>query len=173
MAFIPSYRAFTHISRDTAGNACAMWNVENIDFGSFKDNIDREDVIEWETWAHITLFYPLYGANDLESVKYGLFSPSVELVGLSCFELEDKDVLKIDVESDDLHLMHDMVDDGVDHPEKNFPEYRPHITICYLKKGSGAKYVRRLEPDERVTIKPVELLVTLKNEVGKRYTFSE
>jgi len=171
MASIPSYRAFAHFLDNPTEHACAMFNVENIDLDRYKQHIDREDVVKRESWSHITLFYPLHNTHDLEPVKDSLFSPEVKLVSISSFELEDKDVLMLEVESEDLHMMHDMINGSIDHPEKSFPDYKPHITLCYVKKGASEKYTRRLEPEEQLTFKPVELLLTVHNEIGKRYIF--
>ena len=168
---IPSYRAFTYFLDNPTEYACAMFNVENIDLDRHIQPINREDIIELQSWPHVTLFYPLHNTNDLDPIKDSLFSPEVKLVSIFNFELDDKDVLMISVESEDLHSMHNIIESHVDHPEKTFKDYNPHITIAELKKGTSKKYVRRLGPEEQLTFKPIELLLTVQNEIGKRYTF--
>ena len=49
------------------------------------------------------------------------------------------DVLKVDVESPKLHRLNRSLRDGLEH-QNDYPDYHPHLTVAYLKKGAGAKY---------------------------------
>jgi hypothetical protein len=58
---------------------------------------------------------------------------------LSVFELPDADVLKIDVEGNDLHRAHKKLE-LLPHVDTH-PNYQPHLTIAYLKPGTAGKYL--------------------------------
>ncbi len=58
---------------------------------------------------------------------------------MSVFEGEDKDVLKLDVDSEDLNRLNAEVCKLCPHTDSH-PEYHPHITVAYLRKGAGKKY---------------------------------
>ena len=86
------------------------------------------------------------GINDnehtLDEVKYYL--PSLEdmsaiMIGVSHFEREDYDVLKIGI---DAPRYHDVNADLVKNlnPTSTFSTYTPHMTVAYLKKGMGGIY---------------------------------
>jgi hypothetical protein len=58
------------------------------------------------------------------------------------FENEKYDVLKFEVVGDNLHETNA---DLKKFPHTtSFPDYNPHLTIAYLKKGEGSKYVNML-----------------------------
>lgn len=60
--------------------------------------------------------------------------------GISLFENEKFDVLKFDVESEDLIEMNRVVSASFACND-SCSIYHPHATIAYLKKGKGEKYV--------------------------------
>ena len=39
----------------------------------------------------------------------------------------------------------------------SYPDYKPHMTVAYLKKGEGQKYVERLM-DKTYTVTPTHLI---------------
>jgi len=57
---------------------------------------------------------------------------------MSVFENDKYDVLKVDVTGESLHDLNGKLSELPN--EQTFPEYKPHLTIAYLKKGEGAKY---------------------------------
>ncbi|HXE63222.1 MAG TPA: 2'-5' RNA ligase family protein [Bryobacteraceae bacterium] len=59
----------------------------------------------------------------------------------SVFEGKDgrDDVVKFDVHSPDLHALHQKIRSGCD-TTVTFPDYRPHVTVAYVKAGQGAKF---------------------------------
>jgi hypothetical protein len=88
--------------------------------------------------------------NDIHTtILYGIISPSsnkvrpllnkltpfeVELGDISFFEQEECDVMKIEVHSSYLHYINALLKENIDY-QTNYPEYIPHCTIAYLKKG--------------------------------------
>lgn len=97
-----------------------------------------------ETDPHITVLYGLNTTNEAE--VRGLVQSAkpieVELGEVSQFDTnEDYDVLKVDVVSDELAALNAKLDKVLETPGKTFDEYQPHVTIAYVKKGMGQKYV--------------------------------
>ena len=117
------------------------------------DAIDKEDIyttqpddLGWtygiETDPHITLLYGLHNDSPkecqetLKGQKGGFFTVD----GVSEFEKEKYDVLKLDVKSEDLHRLHELLKKETENTQ-SFPEYKPHLTLSYMKKGKGKKYI--------------------------------
>jgi 2'-5' RNA ligase len=98
------------------------------------DSMGREDTV------HCTLLYGLVD-QDPEPVRELLAGEGVikaTLGKISLFENDEFDVVKIEVKSPDLHRLHEKI--SVLENENKFPEYEPHVTIAYVKPGSGSLY---------------------------------
>jgi hypothetical protein len=74
----------------------------------------------------------------------------IKLGATTLFENDDKpyDVVKIDVESADLAHLNSWVANKLECTDK-YPEYHPHITLAYVKKGLGKKYTGDRRSAER------------------------
>ena len=112
------------------------------------DFIDKEDIYEEygiEEEAHVTV---LYGFNQTVTKKNikpvmedkCIFHTDIEFVGISLFENEKYDVIKLDVKSEKLNEYNKFFSENFPF-ESNFPDYKPHLTIAYVKSGLGKKYV--------------------------------
>jgi len=103
--------------------------------------IDPADVIELETDAHITIKYGLHTTNFSEIVPFIKDVESVSFVvgGLSLFSSDKQDVLKYEIQGEDLVRLREAVSilDNTD----AFPTYNPHVTVAYLKPGTGQHYL--------------------------------
>ena len=98
-----------------------------------------------ETEPHITVKYGLHG-NDAEAVRSLLADEPpvrVKLGKVSLFENDDADVVKIEVDSPDLHRLNKKIADALPVTDTH-PDYKPHVTIAYVKPGMGKKYVESL-----------------------------
>lgn len=112
----------------------------------FGKQIDPDDLYEKEAEGglekepHITLKYGLLTdfpkdiRQRLEEEKGG----KAYMGKSSIFEKEKYDVVKIEVESEDLDRLHARLNE-LPHEDK-YPDYNPHATIAYVKKGKGKKY---------------------------------
>lgn len=111
--------------------------------------IDRHDVYcgedgkqGLETEPHVTILYGLHEEvhEDLVCrICQSLAEPlEVEVKGVSVFENDEYDVLKFDVDNPLLQKMNKAFR-GLPHTN-DYEGYNPHMTIAYLKKGTGGKY---------------------------------
>lgn len=96
-----------------------------------------------ETDPHITVLYGLDTTNeaDVRSIVESSGPIEVTLGDVSIFENEDYDVVKVGVEGEALNALNKQLDEALKTPGKTFDEYQPHVTIAYVQKGQGAKYV--------------------------------
>lgn len=98
-----------------------------------------------EDEPHTTLLYGLHeGVSNVDVdetlSRYTYYTCKIH--NPSLFENEKYDVLKFEVEGDNLHETNA---DLKKFPHTtSFPDYNPHLTIAYLKKGEGRKYVNML-----------------------------
>lgn len=103
---------------------------------------DNDKSFGLEDTPHTTLLYGFHKEVPVEAIEhvteiYTYYTCKAH--NLSLFEAKDYDVLKYDIDGDNLketnsdlkHLPH----------TSTFPDYHPHLTISYLKKGAGQKYV--------------------------------
>jgi N12 class adenine-specific DNA methylase/2'-5' RNA ligase len=97
-----------------------------------------------ETTPHVTVKYGLHG-SDPEAVRAVLANEPpirVTLGTTSIFpngESGSGDVVKVDVDSPDLHRLNAKIADALEHTD-TFPNYQPHATIAYVKPGLGEQY---------------------------------
>lgn len=109
----------------------------------FKEEDLHEFGIEEE--AHITVMYGFLPEVKVEDIKPEMkdkiiFKEDIEFSGLSLFENDEYDVVKIDIESKKLHKYNKFFSEKFPF-ESDFDEYIPHLTIAYCKKGTGKYYV--------------------------------
>jgi hypothetical protein len=128
---------------------CVMIKVPIKNWDKVLDEIDPSDVYEVpnESYGlqlnpHVTILYGFGSDINLNDIKKKLnqYSP-VEVIinGIEVFENDEFDVVKFGVKKTD--QLESMFNSLSELPNENqFPEYLPHITIAYVKKGSGEKY---------------------------------
>jgi len=106
----------------------------------------EEEKYGLELEPHVTVFYGLEGNINHEVLKPYLM-PShyikVDFKRINLFRNEEYDVLKFECESKALSTLYTILDRIFEH-QKTYDEYRPHMTIAYLKPGTGDKYIRDL-----------------------------
>lgn len=134
---------------------CLMlfFNIPN--WKSIVDKIRPEDVYEGpgfgvETEPHTTILFGFHDDVELSEIQKVankvLKKPlTVKITGISLFESKDKsyDVVKFDVKSSELNRLNNLM---LKFPHtSSFNEYHPHMTIAYVKKGEGKKYVQEFK----------------------------
>jgi len=120
---------------------------------------DRSFGVEDE--PHTTLLFGIH-SNEVSDEKVMQIATSIPigtltLTNASLFESSKKeyDVLKFDVENLTLRKLNRALS-KLPHTTE-FPDYHPHCTIAYLKKGKGDKYVEKLK-DKSFDIIPSEIV---------------
>jgi len=113
-----------------------------------EDDLYRvEEKFGKEDQPHCTI---LYGLKDTEfdhklivQLLTNLQPIEFTFTNVSLFEnSEDYDVVKFDVDSPALVQLNDAFN-GLPN-ESTFPLYHPHITLAYVKKGAGKKYLKTI-----------------------------
>lgn len=130
---------------------CLMLNVKHPDWDSILSTINKEDLYEDEPGfgaekePHVTILFGFHKNVDIDKIKemvkdQDLKSIKIKSKGISMFKGEDYDVIKFDIESEVLHDLNKLMTDNFDYTS-DFPNYHPHMTIAYVKKGKGKKYI--------------------------------
>jgi hypothetical protein len=100
----------------------------------------------FEDEPHCTLLYGLHEGvttEDIIKVVENYTYYTCKAHNASLFENSDYDVLKFDIKGDNLHETNN---DLKNYPfTSNYPDYHPHMTIAYLKPGTGKRYAKMLE----------------------------
>lgn len=103
-------------------------------------DVDPEEGREDE--VHVTVLFGLHDnePDDVEAALEGEGPIKLTLGKTSIFECDKYDVVKLDVNSEDLHRLNAKLRDHCEHTQTH-PQYKPHCTIAYVKKGVGKKYI--------------------------------
>lgn len=135
---------------------CAMLYFTFEEMDEVHNLIDSNDLYEEvgedygiETEPHLTLLFGLHdgvSTEDVEGVLDKFTYYTCKAHNASLFENEKYDVLKFDIEGDNLSETNEELKKF---PYTNdFPKYHPHMTIAYLKPGTGKKYVEKLKGEK-------------------------
>lgn len=132
---------------------CVMVEVPVSNWNEITSYINPEDVYEEpgdnthgiQKNPHVTILYGLHDGVTEDEVK-SVFENfdgdiNIKVDGIDIFENEKYDVVKFNVKPDGaLQQLHDKLSEF---PNSNeYPDYKPHITIAYVKSGTGEKYVK-------------------------------
>ncbi len=96
-----------------------------------------------ENETHITVKYGL--SDEKPSAKLvkavSEFGPVKARFGkTSLFKNDDAHVVKIDIDSPDLHRLNRLIGKTVETPGNSHPTYKPHATIAYVKPEHSKQY---------------------------------
>lgn len=142
------------------------------------NSIDDEDLYEpkgesgygREKEPHITILYGLHTTNkdsEIEEVINNLKEPKLKLGKISSFKNDKFEVLKFEIESDDLHKQNKIF---TEFPyTSDYPEYHPHCTIAYVKTGTADKYIKKLNKIESISVEADKIVYSKANGTKKNY----
>jgi len=109
---------------------------------------DEEDANDYgyEDEPHCTI---LYGFHHYEGIVQNIkeYLPKLEELtdvmrgDITIFEQDDYDVVKFDIHSDKLKELNNTMCFRFEYTNSH-PDYHAHMTIAYVKKGKGVKYVK-------------------------------
>lgn len=147
---IKSWKQFITESNDYK-YGCVMVDIPINGWDSITSLVDEDDLYLGDgdsTYGvqdrpHVTLLYGLHKEVTLDDVKKcfnGIGEIVLNVKGISLFENDKFDVVKFDVEKDKtLETIYNRLSKL---PNSNeYSDYKPHITIAYVKSGLGRKYL--------------------------------
>jgi 2'-5' RNA ligase len=151
------------IFKNDAKFDCVMLYA-NVDKKMWKDileQIDEDDLYEdpegveeygLEKEPHITIIFGIHSdENDQEKIMKKLedYKPIELKTGeVGMFETDKYDVIKIDVKptKELLAYRKDLIENTKN--TQTYDTYTPHMTIAYVKKGKGNKYIKKIKVEE-------------------------
>lgn len=145
---------------------CVMVYVRPDDWKSVTSRIDPEDLYlpndptyGIETSPHCTILYGLHpevSVEDVVSACEGIKKSDIKISieGIGSFENPEYEVVKMNVESPVLRVLNSRISE-LPHTT-DYPDYRPHITVAYVKSGTAGKYV---DPDYRKVFSNIDKIV--------------
>jgi hypothetical protein len=145
---------------------CLMVYLNIPNWSEFLSKIDPQDLYETdndryglESEPHCTILYGLHDVVSDDEVME-LFSSirksdfDLKVDGIDCFFNKDYDVLKLNIKSSRLNQLNE-ISKTLPHTSQ-YPDYKPHVTLAYLKKGQGGKYI---QPRANFEIKTIDKIV--------------
>lgn len=117
-----------------------QWGRDNIS----DDEVDSKEGRQPVDDIHVTLKYGLHNHDFTvaRNLLQNMGPIDIELGSISIFECDDYDVVKIDVGSPDLHRINKLISSSLPVTDTH-PEYIPHVTVSYVKKGVGQRLLGR------------------------------
>lgn len=148
---------------------CAMLHFDFPDMKAIHESIDPDDVyVEEEDRSyglekdpHVTLLYGFHKNVDGDTIRKICESHTfgdIKLHTISHFENPKFDVLKFDVDGNSLHECNKDLS-KLPHTT-DFPDYHPHATIGYLKRGTAKKYIDSAK-NESYIVKPKAVVYSM------------
>lgn len=109
-----------------------------------RDALDPEDVLQDGGKPHVTIRYGISPNDKVEKVnnavsKFGVVP--VKYGGFDIFENPEADVLHVKVDSSALGILRKQIERSIACKIDDHASYTPHLTIAYLKPGTGKKYL--------------------------------
>lgn len=143
---------------------CLMYCLDIPTWTEMLEKIDRNDIYTLEDKnkpsgltedPHITV---LFGFHDKEIKLDDIYEDVIDnkeitfkISGISIFESKEYDILKYDIESDDLIKFNKILTEK--YPYTTEHAYHPHMTIGYIKKDTFDKYKDSLDITINITDK--------------------
>lgn len=131
-----------------------------------------DDSFGRENNPHVTILYGLHGSikdKDIEEDIKSIKEPKIAFKNVSSFDSKDYDVLKFDVKSSDLVKLNKIFSE---YPHtSSFPDYHPHCTIAYLKKGLAKKYADKLKDKVDIEFEPSHIIYSKIDGSENKYDF--
>lgn len=181
MKIIKNYEDFINESKKfTYTKGCVMLNFK-VDNWNEKilSIIDEEDIYDEDGFGleknpHVTILFGIIpDKTTVKEVKDKINKSDIdidkeyELKNISIFDTsEDYDVVKFDLKDcDEIIELNKYIADNFEY-ENDHPDYHPHVTIGYVKKGKGEKYIQKLE--EPIIVTAQRIVYSYPNEEGEK-----
>lgn len=143
---------------DTYSKGCVMAYLDDLipEIKEMQSKIEEGELYEeegdrtfgMEDEPHVTVLYGIHSdevEDDkvLELVDKMDWKKPISIGKPSLFENEKYDVLKLEAKADWLNEANKKLCESLPY-SSDFPEYKAHVTIAYLKPGTGKKVVERI-----------------------------
>ena len=118
-----------------------------------------------ENTPHVTVKFGLtesYTEDQIREIIKETRPFLMEIRGISLFENEKFDVVKFDIEGKKLRALREIFNRLPN--QDSHPEYNPHMTLAYVRRGMGRKYARNAQKSARVPVNTLEY-----SDKGKKY----
>ena len=102
---------------------------------------NKEKEFGREMDSHVTIKFGLtkhYTREEMKTFLEGVSPFIIDLGGVSIFENDDFDVVKMDVVGDELKKLNTKFSKLPN--EDEHPNYHPHCTLAYVKRGEGKQF---------------------------------
>lgn len=140
-----SFKEFFLLEKGTTSYGCLM-AVFSREIGKrftkfAKEHIDKENLYEdgIEDEAHTTVLYGFEGdlGKQIKSLLSKWGTLEIELGKISRFSNDERDVIKVEVKSEDIKKLHSfLMEHYKDKITTDFPKWNGHITLAYVKSGA-------------------------------------
>jgi hypothetical protein len=158
MKFIKFKNWLLERKAETLEYGCIMLTADIPNWKEKLSIIDKKDLYVkdgdygFEKEPHVTI---LYGLHDEEIDRDHIYDEierlrpiTVKINNISIFENEEYDVVKFDVPLTKELRAYRKYFKMLFPNTQTFKDYHPHITIAYVKKGEGKKYVQKVKTFE-------------------------
>lgn len=147
---------------------CVMANIDEDDSRKLIDfnyktisedilYIDEDDnSFGREQHPHVTIKYGLvqsYTEDQIRQLLRQVTPFDIQVRGISIFENEKFDVVKFDVDGPELRKLNEIFSSLPNHDK--YPTYNPHMTIAYVKKGMGKRFVKTPGKFARIPVRTI------------------
>jgi 2'-5' RNA ligase len=134
--------------------SCLMANITSNRVKDLRDRIPLEDYKfpnspskGFQDNLHVTIHYGIFPDISFEKIKPVIKNQeafNVLVTHMDFFDAPDTDILILKVRS---FTLNDLQRKIIKFPCKiDFPDYTPHITLAYLKKGLAKKWIKPINP---------------------------
>lgn len=144
--------------------------IENKDVARINGVLGREKYRD----VHVTLLYGLHKKVTLDDIKEEIDDLPVRNVitnKVSYFEGSDNDVLKFEMNYEFFKKFNKALR-KLDHTN-TFPNYIPHMTIAYVKKGKGKYYADLLNNKFKRTHRPTHFVFSKSDGSKENFDFNK
>lgn len=147
---IEKFENFVQKNGDLFDYGCVLVYPSIPNWNNITSIIDKEDLYKpndpiygYETSPHISILYGLFSNvkdQDVINVFKDISINDIEINGIGVFENKEYDVVKLNIKSNTLHLLNKELL-KLPHTSDYYQNYHPHMTLAFVLKGRGKKYV--------------------------------
>lgn len=162
------------------GCVMVFFDYDKKEWEKLTDQIDKEDLYTpdgekgygLEDNPHATILYGLHTDIKDSTIKEmcdDISKPNLKLGKVSAFKNDDFDVLKFEVEGDEIHDLNKKFA-ALPHTNK-FKTFEPHCTIGYVKAGTSDKYIKLLNKNSKPKVTSDKIVYSKANDTEINYPF--